>query len=215
MRPVITTDFFSRCLRNKCADAGARWCSGVLLWLFVGLAHVHAQAPADISQIKLDRVEDAIQLSAQIQFELPSAVEDALLKGIPMVFVAEADVLRERWYWYDKKIVSVQRNMRLSYQPLTRRWRLNIYSGAGAPVGLTLNQSFDSLAQALSVIKRLTSWRVVDVADLDSSVKYRLEFRFRLDLSQLPRPFQIGTIGQQDWDVSATSTLPLTLDSGR
>ena len=34
--------------------------------------------------------------------EIPSAVEDALLKGIPMVFLAEADILRERWYWYDK-----------------------------------------------------------------------------------------------------------------
>lgn len=215
MRLVITTDFFSRCLRNNYAETGVRWCAGVVLWLFVGLVHVHAQATADISQIKLDRVEDAIQLSAQVQFELPSTVEDALLKGIPMVFLAEADVLRERWYWYDKKIVSAQRNMRLSFQPLTRRWRLNIHSGAGTPVGLALNQSFETLAQALAVIKRISYWRIADVADLDSSARYRVEFQFRLDLSQLPRPFQIGTIGQQDWDISARSTLPLSIDSGR
>ena len=215
MTAVITTDFFSRYSRNNFAEVTARWCVGFMVWLAIGLAQGHAQATAEISQIKLDRADDAVQLSAQMQFDLPSNVEDALLKGIPMVFVVEADVLRERWYWYDKKVASAQRNMRLSFQPLTRRWRLNIHTGTGAPVGLVLNQGFDSLAQALAVIKRITYWRIADVAELDASAKYRVDFRFRLDLSQLPRPFQTGTIGQQDWDVSATSTLPLSLEPGR
>ena len=30
----------------------------------------------------------------------------------------------------------------------------------------------------------------------------RLEFSFRLDLSQLPRPFQIGVAGQSDWAIA-------------
>ena len=48
-----------------------------------------------------------------------------------MYFVAEGDILRERWYWYDKRIVSVQRHIRLAYQPLTRRWRLNVNAAPG------------------------------------------------------------------------------------
>lgn len=184
-----------------------------MLWLLLGFAQVHAQVPADVSQVKVERVDDGVQLSAQVQFDIPPAVEDALLKGIPMVFLAEADILRERWYWYDKKVITAQRSMRLSYQPLTRRWRLNINSGAGAPVGLALNQSLDSLAQAMSTIKRVTYWKIADVADLDSSAKYRVEFRFRLDLSQLPRPFQIGAIGQTDWDISGSVIVPLSLEA--
>jgi len=186
-----------------------------MLWLLLGFTQAHAQASADVSQVKVERADDAVQLSAQVQFEIPSAVEDALLKGIPMVFLAEADILRERWYWYDKKVVTAQRSMRLSYQPLTRRWRLNINSGAGAPVGLALNQSLDSLAQALAIIKRVTLWKIADVAELDASAKYRVEFRFRLDLSQLPRPFQIGAIGQSDWDVSGSVIVPLSLETSR
>jgi Domain of unknown function (DUF4390) len=154
-------------------------------------------------------------VSTQMQFEIPAAVEDALVKGIPMVFVAEADVLRERWYWYDKKVVTAQRHMRLAYQPLTRRWRLNINvgSGAAAPIGLALNQSLDTLAQAMSVIKRISRWKIAEVAELDPTVKYKVEFRYRLDLSQLPRPFQIGALGQSEWDIAVSSVTPLSLEN--
>ncbi|RFO94937.1 DUF4390 domain-containing protein [Rhodoferax lacus] len=180
-------------------------------------AVAHAQVATDITQLRLERSDDEWQLSAQLQFETPMAVEDALLKGIPMVFVYSADVLRERWYWYDKKVQSAERHMRLAYQPLTRRWRLNVGSGSAASsgVGLALNQSFDSLAQALSAIKRVAKWRIADVSDLDASTKYKVDFRFRLDLGQLPRPFQIGALGQSDWDVSASVVTPLVAESSK
>jgi hypothetical protein len=42
-----------------------------------------------------------------------------------------------------------------------------------------------------------------------------VEFRFRLDMSQLPRPFQIGTLGQSDWNISASSRQPLVLESDK
>ncbi|MCX8518359.1 MAG: DUF4390 domain-containing protein [Rhodoferax sp.] len=40
-----------------------------------------------------------------------------------------------------------------------------------------------------------------------------MDFRFRLDLGQLPRPFQIGAIGQSEWDISASVLVPLVADS--
>ncbi len=206
-------DFFTRYSRSALFERTLRWCLGCLLLLVAGAAF--AQNLTEITQFKAERAEDDILLSAQMQFDIPSAVEDALVKGIPMVFVAEADVLRERWYWYDKKVATAQRHMRLAYQPLTRRWRLNINvgSGATAPVGLALNQSLDTLAQAMAVIKRISRWKVADAADLDPTVKYKVEFRYRLDLGQLPRPFQIGALGQSEWDIAATSVLPLSLEN--
>jgi hypothetical protein len=184
-----------------------------VLMLLAGWAQ--AQSQTEISQFKLERTEDEIHLSAQLQFDLPAAVEEALLKGIPMYFLIEADIMRERWYWYDKRIAGVQRQLRLAYQPLTRRWRLNVNtgSGAGGNVGLALNQSLETLPQAMAIIKRVARWKVVDIADLDALQKYKIEFRFRLDLSQLPRPFQIGALGQSEWDIAANYLAPLTLES--
>ena len=100
--------------------------------VFLALSHMAvAQSSAELSQIRAERVEDEILVSAQIGFELPTAVEEALLKGIPMYFVAQADITKERWYWYDKKVASAERYMRIAYQPLTRRWRLNVTTGGG------------------------------------------------------------------------------------
>ena len=178
----------------------------------MGLAH--AQATAEVSQFRAERQDDAILVSAQIAFELPSAVEDALQKGIPMYFVTEAEITRDRWYWYDKKVATAQRSMRLAYQPLTRTWRINA-GGTLDGQGLALSQSYETLSQALAVIKRVSRWRVADADDLDGGNKHRVEFRFRLDLSQLPRPFQIGALGQSGWDISATLTTPLILESSK
>ncbi|MBC7918763.1 MAG: DUF4390 domain-containing protein [Rhodoferax sp.] len=176
-----------------------------------------AQNQAEIGQFRAERQDEDIFVSAQIQFELPSAVEDALLKGIPMYFLTEVEILRDRWYWYDKKVATTQRSIRLAYQPLTRMWRLNVTQGASAvgSQGLTLNQSFETLGQALAVIKRISRWKVAEAADLDGGVKHRVDFRFKLDLSQLPRPFQIGALGQTGWDISANLVAPLILESSK
>lgn len=186
------------------------------LWLLVCLAWsplVFSQNVTDISQLRAERSANEVFVAAKVAFDLPSVVEDALLKGIPMFFVAEADLLQERWYWYDKKTSGVQRQFRLAYQPLTRRWSTKLSSGAAADSsqGLALSQSYETLAEALASVKQVSQWKVGDVIEADPNVKYKVEFRFRLDLSQLPRPFQIGAIGQSEWSMQAqarTSVLP-------
>ncbi len=208
---VTMMAFITRCCRNRWPDRALRQ---LCIWAFVSLAGLcQAQIATEISQYQVERLEDEVLVSAQVVFELPPAVEEALLKGIPMFFVTEATVLRERWYWYDRKLASVQRHMRLAYQPLTRRWRLNFTTGPGrdVSVGLALNPSFDTLEDALSAIKRVSRWKIADTADLESGLKYKVNFSFRLDLSQLPRPFQIGALGQSDWDLAATTSTTLTL----
>lgn len=205
----------THCWRNGWPERAIHWALAALL--FVGVSWAQAQSQAEIGQFRAERQDEDIFVSAQIQFELPSAVEDALLKGIPMYFLAEVEILRDRWYWYDKKVASTQRSMRLAYQPLTRTWRLNLAQGASvaSSQGLALNQSFETLGQALAQIKRISRWKVADASDLDGGVKHRVDFRFKLDLSQLPRPFQIGALGQTGWDISANLVAPLILDSSR
>ncbi len=203
--------FITRCWKNRWLDRVVRELCVLTFLMAAGLCQ--AQISTEISQFQVERLEDDVVVSAQVLFELPTAVEDALVKGIPMFFVTEANLLKERWYWYDKKVVVMQRHMRLAYQPLTRRWRLNVTAGTGRDANLSfaLNQTFDSLSEALSAIKRISRWKVSDVADLEMGVKYRVDFSFKLDLSQLPRPFQIGALGQSDWDLSATVNTTLTL----
>ncbi len=202
------TAFTTLFLKNAAPERGSRRLSalaGIALSLLL-LLSLSVSASTEITKFQLERVDDGLALSSQLQFDLAPVVEDALLKGIPLFFVYEADTYRDRWYWTDPRVASVARTVRLAYQPLTRRWRVNIAAGViGNSGGLraSLNQNYESLAEALTGIQRLTRWRFAEHGELAADSVYRLEFSFRLDLSQLPRPFQIGVAGQPDWAVAA------------
>ena len=208
------TAFTTHYLKNARFDYVRLMVCACLIWVYADT--VRAESPVtEVSLLRLERSGDEVLLTAAAKFELPTAVEDALLKGVAIFFVAEADILRDRWYWMNKKVASAERHMRLAYQPLTRRWRLNVASGVitNAGLGMALNQNFDALPDALAVVQRLSRWKIADVSDLDLEQRHLIEFRFRLDVSQLPRPLQIGTLGQSDWNISASSTRPLILES--
>ena len=193
-----------------------RWLCGLVAAVLVVLP-AGAQAPAEpeVAHLRLERTEEGVLLSASVRFDLPPAVEDALLKGIPMFFVADASLLRDRWYWYDKHVAGASRHMRLSYQPLTRRWRLQVSSAPIGNAGLALGQSFDTQEEALGAVRNVSRWKIADLSDLEPDAKYSVDFRFRLDVSQLPRPFQIGAVGQSDWSIIASRTQRLALENGR
>lgn len=189
------------------------WKSLRLSWLpiWLGLAllgpavagSAHAQTLQEHPTLQLERADDALWLSTQLRFEPSEAIADAVQKGIPIYFVAEVELLRERWYWSNKKIAKVRRQFRLAYQPLTRRWRLSITTGeaAEAAQGLALNQNFDTWTDALGAVRRISRWRIADAGELEAGDSYRVDFRFWLDLNQLPRPLQIGTLGQSEWSI--------------
>ena len=171
---------------------------------------------AEITQLHVERGDDGLYLSATTNFELSPVVEDALMKGIPLFFVIEADIYRDRWYWTDPRVASAARTIRLAYQPLTRRWRVNIASGlisSSAGLRATLNQNYDTLPGAVSAIQRVARWKIAENSEVLADPSYRLEFNFRLDLSQLPRPFQIGMAGQSEWHISAQVRERLRIES--
>jgi hypothetical protein len=183
--------FITHCWKNAPIEAGAKRSRlRGLLHIALLLAALCAALPvaraaaaanaaiAQLTQLRTQSAEDGIYLSANVDFELPNVVEDALLKGIPLFFVIEVEILRDRWYWTDQRVAAASRTIRLAYQPLTRRWRVNIGSGL--------------------------------VGSASS-----LRFSFKLDLSQLPRPFQIGVAGQRDWTIAIESTQKMTLQAAR
>lgn len=216
MGSVIMMAFITHCLRNARINL-TRLLVGLCL-ACAGGAPALAQAPApEVTQLRVDRVDDTLFLSARLKFDLTDAIEDALLKGVAMIFVAEADILRERWYWSSKRISGVERHLRLAYQPLTRRWRLSVGSGPITSGGLTmaLNQNFDSLAEALTALQRFSHWKILETTGIDFDQRYQLEFRFRLDSAQLPRPLQISVFGQSDWELDLAVTQPLVLEPGK
>ncbi len=180
---------------------------GVLLawaWLVLGLGlglglpqAVHAQG-VELSTLSTSRSDGVLALEFAARVTLPKTVEDALQHGVPIYFVAQAELKRNRWYWRDERVARVSRQWRLAYQPLTGSWRVGL---AG------INQTHATLEEALSVMSRSAGWRLADLSQLDPDSRYYVDFSYRLDTSQLPGPMQFGLGGDGDWSVGVQRNL--------
>jgi Domain of unknown function (DUF4390) len=208
------TAFITRCWKNPLERA---WLCLTLCFVCLALpgAARAEGTPTEIAQLRLERTEEGVLLSANVEFELPPVVDDALQKGIPMYFVTEAVVLRDRWYWYDKPVAAATRHMRLSYHPLTRRWRLVVSPTPIGSSGGALGQSFETREEALAAVRRVSHWKIAESFEVDPDARHNVEFRFRLDVSQLPRPFQIGALGHAEWRIAASRNQRLAVEPPR
>lgn len=153
-------------------------------------------AEVEVGQPQLVAGEDVYTLSADFNFDFNPRLEEAVSRGLVLHFVIDFEMTRPRWYWVDEKLVSRSQTLRLSYQPLTRQYRL----GAGA-----LHRSFPTLTQALEALSRLRGWTVIEKGDAGyrPGETFQSAVRFRLDVSQLPRPFQISAFGNKEWTLAS------------
>ena len=137
---------------------------------------------------------DALLLNATFEFELPQALEEAVQKGIALYFNIEFELFRKRWYWFDRRAASSTLTYRLSYSPLTRQYRM-------ARGGLS--QSFESLDEALALLKSVRNWKVAEKSVLSPRDEYTAQVRMRLDVTQLPKPFQVNAITSREWTLTS------------
>lgn len=172
-------------------------------WLLAGLLALaalpaRAQQGIDLTHLTLERQEGNLMLDFSARVMLSHPVEDAVQRGVPLYFVAQAELFRHRWYWRDAHIASATRSWRLSYQPLSDSWRVTL----GA-----LSQSFGTLREALTAMSGSAGWKIADAAQLEGDGRYYVEFSYRLDTSQLPRPMQFGIGNESDWSLGVERTV--------
>jgi len=147
-----------------------------------------------IQSAELERVDSDWLLNATFKIDLTPGLEDAVQKGVVLFFQAEFDLTRSRWYWFDEKATLAQRQTRLSYQPLTQQYRI-------ASEGFSF--SAKTIFEALQAVGSIGGWRVIDNNQIDPSKSYTAALRMTLDLSKLPKPFQVNALNNRDWNVSS------------
>lgn len=167
------------------------------LCILIALSLFSAVANAEGIKLKsaeLERVDNDWLLNATFKIELSPGLEDAVQKGVVLYFQTEFDVTRSRWYWFDEKPAMAQRLTRLSYQPMTQQYRI-------ASEGFTF--SAKTIFEALQAVGSIGGWRVIDGSQIDASKSYTAALRMTLDLSKLPKPFQVNALNNRDWNVTS------------
>ena len=166
-----------------------------LAFAFVGagVSAVHAGSIEPIAAA-INAGDEGYVLSAEFNVDLGARLEEAVARGVPLYFNLEFNLERNRWYWLNEHAAGVTIHYRLSYNALTRQYRLS-FGG--------LHQSFSGLAEALRVLSRVASLPIADKGALKTGETHAAAVRLSLDRSQLPKPFQVDALSNRDWQVDS------------
>ncbi len=164
-----------------------------LPWLALAAGAAAADAIA-VKNAELRVEEGEVLLNAEFEFAFNPTLEEALSKGVPLYFDIEFELTRPRWYWRDEKVVQSTTTYRVSFAPLTRKYRL--------ASGL-LVQTFPTLEEVERFIGRVTSRQVLRAGDLVKGDRYDAALRLRLDVNQLPKPLQVSALASREWQLAS------------
>ena len=164
--------------------------SVLLVALFIATAHAEG---ISINKAEVRLGEGGYQLSASYDINLTFTAQQALERGIPLYFVGEFLLTRSRWYWLDEEIFQGEQTVKLSYNVLTRQYRIS----RGA-----LFQNFASFEDALNILARQSS-AIIPAGLMKKDGNYMAAVRLRLDIAQLPLPLQVNALAGKDWALSS------------
>jgi hypothetical protein len=133
---------------------------------------------------------EAWVVSADFLIALNSSLEEAVNRGVTLPFLVEFELRRPRWYWWDERAATATQSHRLSYQVLTRQYRLLLN---GVPM------AFTTLGEAIEAMSRLRGWRAAPRERTPGGGQYEGWLRLRLDTDQLPKSFQVTAITNRNW----------------
>lgn len=145
----------------------------------------------EIQRAELEYSDEGYRLALNFSFSLTRALEDAVTRGVPLYFTTEVHLTRPRWYWFDEKAVRASQTTRVSYNVLTQKYHVSVNG--------RLQQNFDTLDEALSLVRRPPRWLIADRRTLKSGEMYDIAIRMGLDVARLPKPFQVHALNSSDW----------------
>jgi hypothetical protein len=177
-------------LKRLCADLAF----GAGLLFASAFACPSLASEIEVVDARLSATDDGVALTAEFSFELGPRLAEIVVNGVPLYFAVEFELTRPRWYWFDEKTAARRLELRLSYHALSRQYRLS--------TGV-LQQGYPTLDEALKVLRRVRNWVVVDRGVSLTDANYEAAVRMRLDLTLLPKPFQLSALTSRDLNLES------------
>lgn len=181
--------FFTR----YCKKVNHFFCLSFLLLLASSFAFASSNN-IQIINAELRPASDYYTLSAEVEIDFDEEIEEAINKGVPLVFLVEFQIVSPREYWFDDEIVTTSHTVSLRYHALTRQYLVN-----RGPQ----QKSFETLSEAKEELAQLHDWKVVEKSLLEKEEAYNAALLIRLDQTKLPKAIQVDAIASEKWNLSS------------
>ncbi len=180
---------------------GMNWLERLVSMLILGgvligvtIQSAHSEGNIKIKSFALEATDAGYQINVDAAIELNSTLEQALEKGIVLYFVIKFALIDTKWYWVDDEVARSKLRIGLSYNALTRQYRLSHRSKS---------QGFDTLIDALQELGTQHYIPVEEKSELKPNMEYLASLQVWLDASRLSKPFQLESLSSKEWNLSS------------
>jgi hypothetical protein len=151
-----------------------------------------AQTRFEIRSAYIEPSEGVYQLNATVDFELPEGARAALRDGVPLTLHLDIVVKRERNYWLDETVATLDQDYELVHHALSERYLVrNLNSGEQASYA-----TLDAAVDALRVVSHLP---ILDQALVNRNRRHEISLRATLDVRTMPDALRFVLFWADDW----------------
>ncbi|MGH8175172.1 MAG: DUF4390 domain-containing protein [Steroidobacter sp.] len=153
---------------------------------------VWAQTRVEIRSAYIEPADGVYQLNATIDFELPEGARAILRDGVPLLMQLDIVIKRQRNYWLDETVATLDQNYELVHHALSERYLIrNLNSGEQA--------SFATLDAALDALRVVSHLPILDQALVDAAARHEISVRASLDVHTMPDALRFVLFWADDW----------------
>lgn len=146
----------------------------------------------EVRSAYIEPADRVYELNATLNFDLPEGARAAIREGVPMTLHLEIVVKRQRSYWLDETVATLDQGYELAYRALSERYQVrNLNSGEQASYA-----TLDAALDALRVISRLP---ILDQALVSPNRRHEISVRGSLDVRTMPDALRFVLFWSDDW----------------
>ena len=151
-----------------------------------------AQGRFDIRSAYVERAEGVYQLNATLDFEVVEGARAAIRDGAPFTLHLEIVVRRERSYWLDEVVATLDQTYELVYHALSDRYLVrNLNSGEQV--------SYATLDAALDSLRVISNLPILDQALVRPERRHEISLRASVDIRTMPDTLRFILFWSDDW----------------
>ena len=134
-----------------------------------------AQTRLEIRSAYIEPAERVYELNATLNFDLPEGAREVMRQGVPLSLHLEIVVKRQRNYWPDEAVATLDQSYELAYRALSERYQVrNLNSGEQA--------SYATLDAALDALRVISGLPILDQALVSPTRRHEISVRADLDV---------------------------------
>jgi hypothetical protein len=155
-----------------------------------------AQNRFEVRSAYVEPSERVYELNATLDFTLPDGARAAIREGAPLTLhleiVVEIVVRRQRAYWLDDTVATLDQFYELAYHALSERYLVrNLNSGEQA--------SYPTMDAALDALRVISGLPILDQALVTPDSRHEISLRAGLDVRTMPDTLRFILFWADDW----------------